>query len=109
MITGHTNQLHVRHGRKGRTTLAACLLGLAFLSLLAFVAHIARPHPLGDQLAYGNDPVDAILGLIWFTSGVLATIMGQSLHSPARQLVLVGGGMLTILSIFFWISVAASM
>jgi hypothetical protein len=49
-----------------------------------------------------------VLGLVSFTSGLLATFMSTLLNPPARQIIFVAGGMLTLLSILFWLSFAAS-
>ncbi|MFZ1919196.1 MAG: hypothetical protein WAU58_16605 [Terriglobales bacterium] len=97
-----------RRRRKARTTLAACLLGVAVVSLLGFIVHISTTLAPSNPPNHGNDSFESILGLVWFTSALLAMIVSTSLHSPARQLILCGGGMLTVLSVFFWVGVVAS-
>jgi hypothetical protein len=82
---------------------------VSFVSLLAFVSHITKSRAPSNHLWHENDTVGSILGLVWFIAGVSATAMSRTLHSPARQFVLIGGGLLTALSILFWFSVAASM
>jgi len=84
------------------------LLGVAVVSLLGFVLHIAKIEAPSNTLQHKSDALESILGLVWFTSALLATIMSPSLRSPARQLILCGGGMLTVLSVFFWLGVVAS-
>ena len=98
-------------GQTGQTILAACLLGVAFLGLAGFVVHFAKAHSPDDHLWHGNDPdpQGSILGFVWFISALFATIMSRSLRPPARELILVGGGVLTVLSIIFWFCVAVSM
>lgn len=94
-----------------QTMLAACLLAVAFLALIGFLVHIAKIHSLDDHRWHGNDPdpIGSMLGFVWFIAASLATIMSRPLRSPARELILVGGGMLTGLSILFWLSVVVSM
>jgi hypothetical protein len=98
-----------RRWRAAQTTFAACLLGVALLSLLGFVLHIAKIEAPSNTLQHKSDGLESILGLVWFTSALLATIMSTSLRSPARQLILCSGGMLTVLSVFFWLSIVASL
>ncbi len=107
-IAADARTLARRRRRAAQTTLAACLLGVAIVSLLGFVLHIAKIEAPSNTLQHKSDALESILGLIWFTSALLATIMSVSLRSPARQLILCGGGMLTVLSVFFWLGVVAS-
>jgi len=95
------------HG--GRTALAACLLFVGFLSFIGLVAHIAKTFA-GDHRWHGNDPdpLGSTLGLVWLASSSLAMLVSRFLRSPARELILVGGGMLTALCIVFWVSVGVS-
>jgi hypothetical protein len=93
-----------------QTIVAACLLGTAFVAFIGFLVHLAKDQALNDHRWHGNDPdpLGSVLGFVWFISGVLATIMSRSLRPPARELILVGGGMLTALSVLFWLSVGMS-
>ena len=93
----------------GRTALATCLLVLGLLSFIGLAVHIQKNFA-GDPRWHGNDPdpVGSALGLVWLVSSLLATLMSRSLRSPARELILVCGGMLTALCIVFWISVGVS-
>jgi len=91
-----------------KTTLAACLEAVALLSLIGFVAHTATI-PLPSEYALRPGHQESILGLVAFISGLLATAMSRSLRSPARQVILVSGGLLTVLSMMLWIGVAATM
>ncbi len=43
-----------------------------------------------------------IMGLVSVTSGLLATFLSTLLNPPVRQIIFVGGGMMTFLSVFFW-------
>lgn len=97
-----------RRRRAAKTTFAACLLGVAVVSLLVFVLHISKTLASSNPLKSGHDSLESILGLVWFTSALLATIISTSLRSPARQVILCSGGMLTVLSIFFWLGIVAS-
>ena len=97
-----------RRWRAAKTTFAACMLGVALISLLGFVLHLAKIEAPSNTLPHKSDPLQSILGLVWFTSALLATIVSTSLRSPARQVILCGGGMLTVLSVFFWLGVVAS-
>jgi hypothetical protein len=81
---------------------------VAVVSLLVFVLHISKTLAPSNPLKHGSDSFESILGLVWFTSALLAMIVSTSLRSPARQLILCGGGMLTVLSVFFWVGVVAS-
>ncbi len=92
-----------------RTTFAASLLLISFISLLAFVSHATKSPGPSDQLWHQNDTMGSVFGLVWFLAGLSATALSKTLHSPARQLVLIGGGILTLLSILFWFTFAASM
>jgi len=81
---------------------------VALVSLLGFVLHISKTLAPSKPLNHGSDSLESILGLVWFTSALLATIMSTSLRSPARQVILCSGGMLAVLSVFFWLGVVAS-
>jgi hypothetical protein len=85
------------------------LLVVGFLSFIGLVARIAKAFS-GDHRWNGNDPdpLGSTLGLVWLASNSLATLMSRSLRSPARELILVVGGMLTALCIVFWVSVGVS-
>ncbi len=47
-----------------------------------------------------------IMGLVSVTSGLLATFLSTLLNPPVRQIIFVGGGMMTFLSVFFWLIAA---
>jgi hypothetical protein len=83
---------------------------MAFVAFTAFLVHLAKDQALNDHRWHGNDPdpLGSALGFVWFISAVLATIMSRSLRPPARELILVGGGALTVLSVFLWISAGIS-
>jgi hypothetical protein len=83
---------------------------MAFVAFMGFLAHLANNQALDDHRWHGNDPdpLGSVLGFVWFISAVLATIISRSLRPPARELILVGGGALTVLSVFLWISVGIS-
>jgi hypothetical protein len=85
-----------------QTTVAACLLGIALISLLGFVVHIAQNHSPGKRLWNGNDSLESTLGLAWFASGLLAMMMSKTLDSAARQFIFAVGGMSSALAVLFW-------
>ncbi len=95
-----------RYKRVAQATLAACLLAVAFLALTASITHFGDSRPPYNPLWYENDRV-LILGLVSFTSGLLATFMSALLNPPVRYIIFVGGGMMTLLSVVFWLGVAA--
>jgi hypothetical protein len=97
-------------GKLARTAVAACLVCVACFGLLAFAIHTARAHPPDDHAWHGNDPdpIGSVLGLVWFVSALAGTILGRSLRSPARELILVLGGGLTVLSVALWLCVGLS-
>jgi len=93
--------VHRRH-RRVETTIATLLLVVAVLSLIGFIVQIAKPQLADNQSWDGNNRLESILGLVWFISSLSATIVSRTLHSPMRQIIFAGGGLLTILSVFSW-------
>ncbi len=85
-----------------QTTVAACLLGVALISLIAFVVHIARNESPGNRLWNGNDSFGSTLGLAWFASGLLAMMMSREMDSAARQFIFATGGISSALAVVFW-------
>jgi hypothetical protein len=70
--------------------------------------HLAKLEAPSNTQEHKSDALESILALVWFTSAMLATIMSTSLRSPARQVILFGGGLLAFLSVFFWLAVVAT-
>jgi hypothetical protein len=103
----HPTAHHPRHSRKARTAVAAGLLGLAFLSMVAFIGHMAK-NQAPDSPLFANNALESSLGLVWITSGLLAMILARRLHSPARQLVLIFGGISTVFAILLWFGIVVS-
>jgi hypothetical protein len=81
------------------------LLALAFLALVGSVTHFINNGPAYGPLPYENDQM-LTMGLISVTSGLLATFLSTLLESPTRQIIFVGGGMITFLSVFVWLLTA---
>jgi hypothetical protein len=107
---GHTNGNATSSSQVALTIVAASVLVMAFLGFTGFLVHFANAQSPNDHQWHGNDPdpLGSMLGFIWFISALVATILSRSLRSPARELILVGGGMLTTLSVLFWFSVGMS-
>jgi hypothetical protein len=108
--SGHAVSDAKNEGKAAQTAIATCLVGVAYLGLIAFAVHFARAHPPDDHVWHGNDTdlIGSVLGLVWFLSALVATILARSLRSPARELILMLGGGLTVLSVALWLCVGIS-
>ena len=94
--------------RTMHTVVAASLLGLAAAAFIVVGIHWTHlPH---DHRWHGNDadPITGLLSATGVVSAVLAVIFSKSLRSPARELILVGGGLLTMIVVVFGFSIAVS-
>jgi len=60
-----------------------------------------------SPLWYENEQL-LMLGLVAFTTGLVATCISALLDAPIRQIIFVGGGMMTLLSAIFWLGVVSA-
>ena len=107
-MSSSTSSLRRHHRRTVQKAAAAALLAIAFLCLIGSVRHATGANLLADRARNGNDSTESMLGLFSFTSSVLAMMLGRTLHSPARQIIYASGGMLILMAVLFWFSVALS-
>jgi len=91
-----------------RTAAAVFLLVLAVAAFVVLAFHWTSWS--NDHRWHGNDPdpFAGIMGATGFVAAVIATISSRSLRSPARELIFVGGGLLTMLALVFGLSIAIS-
>jgi hypothetical protein len=91
---------------------AAFLCGVAVLGFIAYAVHAIHLSQVyaRDHVWHGNDPdpVGSILGGVWFFSSLLGTIAGISVRPPARTVIVAISGVLTLLSILWFVSIGVS-